>query len=151
MGKRFRGDRENASVMDHAGWKRAWLVISAGIFVLIILFALQNPNVLNVSISSSSLDCVPGTYSESAVPGAAFYQPARARIEDGAGQVAGTGPGDSTAAQDGRGASRDQQITTFSCTSYLGLVLALAAAALLSLGIAFLFRLTKWLYRFRKQ
>ena len=154
MAKRFRDGRGDVGVLDNVGWKRAWVTISGGLFILLTALALRNPNVLNVSTSSSSLDCVPGTYSESTAPEGRFYQPTRARAEDRAGQIVGTSPGGFPSAparaRDERSASRHGQVTTFSCTSYLGLVFAFVAAALLSIGIAVMFRLVRWLYGFRK-
>jgi hypothetical protein len=87
-------------MLEKAGWKRAWMLATGGIFLWMILRALKHPNVLDVS--GSSADCVPGTYVES---------------------FGGT---------------------TFSCTSYLGLIFALIAAALISVGIAAVFRLFRW-------
>jgi hypothetical protein len=113
-------------MLNHAGWKRAWVMISGGILILMVLLALNNPNVVNVS--GSSWDCVPGTYSESTSQlENGFYQPDQAQVEDQPGQI-----------------------ITFSCTSYLRLIFAFVAAALLSIGIAMMFRLVRWMYGFRK-
>ena len=90
-------------MLEKAGWKRVWMVVTGGLFLWMILRALRHPNVLGVS--GSSWDCVPGTYFESL-------------------------GGD-----------------TFSCTSYLGLIFAMISAALISLGIAVLFRLLRWSVR----
>jgi hypothetical protein len=155
MVKRFSDLRGDAGVLDHPGWKRTWVMISGGIFVLMAFLALGNPNVVNVSIANSSLDCVPGTYSESTgQPEGGFYQPAQAQGEDGAGQIVDASPSAITSvnarAGDERRATRDGQITTFTCTSYLGLIFAFVAAAFLSIGIAIMFRLARWFYGFRK-
>lgn len=87
-------------MLEHAGWKRVWMVASGGIFLWLIVRALKHPNVMNVS--GSSADCVPGTF-----------------VESGGG-------------------------ATFSCTSYLALIFAMVAAALISAGIAALFSLLRW-------
>jgi hypothetical protein len=146
---------EDVGMLDNAGWKRAWAMISGGIFVLMIVLALKNPNVLNVSTSSSSLDCVPGTYSESSGrPEHVLYQPTQEQVEDRAGQTVSTSPSGimsvDARARNERRAPRYDQVTTFSCTSYLRLVFAFVAAAFLSIGIAVMFRISRWLYGFRK-
>ena len=52
-------------MMKQIGWRRLWLAISAVIVAALVVRSLRYPNVMNVT--GSDWDCLPGTYSESAV------------------------------------------------------------------------------------
>lgn len=156
MVRRHSDLRGDAGVWYHPAWKRTWAMMSGGLFVVMAFLALKNPNVVNVSIANSSLDCVPGTYSESTERHeGGSNQPAQAQGGDRVGHIVEASSSDITSvnarAEVERRVTRDGHITTFTCTSYLGLILAFVAAALLSIGIAVMFRLARWLSGIRKQ